>query len=78
MRATTWSISRALSLCETGLAISRAVASAICSTSTRLFSVSVVPVAVRSTIASVRPISGAISTDPLTSTISAWRPVLVK
>ena len=33
------------------------------------------PVAVRSTIASTSPVSGASSTEPLTSTISAWRPV---
>ena len=64
----------ALSLCATGLAISRAVARAISSRTTSPFSRSVVPVAVRSTIASTRPVSGASSTEPLTSTISAWRP----
>ena len=36
------------------------------------------PVAVRSTIASTSPVSGASSTEPLTSTISAWRPVSSK
>ena len=41
----------------------------------RLFSASVLPVAVRSTMPSTRPVSGASSTEPFTSTISAWRPV---
>ena len=36
------------------------------------------PVAVRSTIPSTSPVSGASSTEPLTSTISAWRPVRSK
>ena len=35
-------------------------------------------VAVMSTIASARPVIGASSTEPLTSTISAWRPVTSK
>ena len=39
---------------------------------------SVRPVAVRSTIPSTRPVSGASSTEPLTSTISAWRPLSAK
>ena len=50
----------------------------ISSRTIRPFSRSVVPVAVRSTIASARPVSGASSTEPLTSTISAWRPVRSK
>ena len=50
----------------------------ISSRTTSPFSRSVVPVAVRSTIASTRPVSGASSTEPLTSTISAWRPVAAK
>ena len=67
---------RRLAACAaTGLAISRAVQTAISSRITSPFSRSVVPVAVRSTIASASPVSGASSTDPLTSTISAWRPV---
>ncbi len=65
----------ARSLWATGLAISRAVQTAISSRMTSPFSRSVVPVAVRSTIASASPVRGASSTDPLTSTISAWRPV---
>ena len=77
-RSTTSSMAAALSLCATGLAISRAVATAISSRTTSPFSRSVVPVAVRSTIASTRPVSGASSTEPLTSTISAWRPVRSK
>ena len=75
VRSSSSSIAAAFSLCATGLAISRAVQTAISSRTTRLFSRSVVPVAVRSTIASTRPVSGASSTDPLTSTISACRPV---
>ena len=51
---------------------------AISSRITSPFSRSVVPVAVRSTIASTIPVSGASSTEPLTSTISAWRPVRSK
>ena len=51
---------------------------AISSRTTSPFSRSVVPVAVRSTIASHSPVSGASSTEPLTSTISAWRPVRSK
>ena len=53
-------------------------ARAISSRTTRLFSRSVVPVAVRSTIASTSPVSGASSTEPLTSTISTCRPVRSK
>ena len=75
IRATTRSIAAAFSLWATGLAIRRAVEAAISSRITRPFSRSVVPVAVRSTIASTRPVSGASSTEPLTSTISTWRPV---
>ncbi len=41
----------------------------------RPFSTSVRPVAVRSTIPSASPHNGASSTEPLTSTTSAWRPV---
>ena len=63
----------AFSLWATGLAISRAVHTARVSRMTRLFSRSVVPVAVRSTIASTSPVSGASSTEPLTSMISTWR-----
>ena len=68
----------AFSLWATGLAIRRAVEVMISSRMTRPFSRSVVPVAVRSTIASTSPVSGASSTEPLTSTISAWRPVSSK
>ena len=68
----------ALSLCDTGFAIRRAVQTPISSTSRRLFSSSVRPVAVRSTMPSTSPVSGASSTEPLTSTISAWRPVPAK
>ena len=74
-RSSRSSIAAAFSLCATGLAIRRAVHTTISSRTTRLFSRSVVPVAVRSTIASTMPVSGASSTEPLTSTISAWRPV---
>ena len=69
------SIAAARSLWATGLAIRRAVHSTISSRTMRSCSRKVVPVAVRSTIASTMPVSGASSTDPLTSTISAWRPV---
>ena len=71
-------IAVARSLCATGLAISRAVDGKMSSRITSPFSRSVVPVAVRSTMPSTRPVSGASSTEPLTSTISAWRPVLAK
>src|ERR687895_436186 len=72
------SISAAFSLCATGLAISRAVQTPISSTTRSPFSSRVRPVAVRSTIPSTRPVSGASSTEPFTSTISAWRPVSAK
>ena len=52
-----------------------AVEAAISSRITSPFSRSVVPVAVRSTMPCTSPVSGASSTEPLTSTISAWRPV---
>src|SRR5206468_3267498 len=78
MRATSPSISAAFSLWATGLAMSRAVDSQIASRSTSPFSTSVLPVAVRSTIASASPVSGASSTEPFTSTISACRPVAAK
>ena len=58
--------------------MSRAVERKISSRTTRPFSRKVVPVAVRSTIASTSPVSGASSTEPFTSTISAWRPVRSK
>ena len=48
------------------------------STTRRLFSASVLPLAVRSTMPSTSPVSGASSTEPFTSTISAWRPVSAK
>ena len=59
MRVTSASISAAFSLWATGLAISRAVHSQISSWATSPFSSSVLPVAVRSTIPSTRPVSGA-------------------
>ena len=71
IRSTSLSISSAFSLWATGLAISRAVQTPISSTTRRSFSSSVRPLAVRSTMPSTRPVSGASSTDPFTSTISA-------
>src|SRR5204863_354421 len=76
--ATSRSSPEAFSLWATGLAISRAVEAMMSSRTTSPFSRSVVPVCVRSTIASTIPVSGASSTEPLTSTISAWRPVSSK
>ena len=55
-------------------AISRAVEQPTSSTIRSRFSRSVRPVCVRSTIASTRPTSGASSTDPWSSTISARWP----
>src|SRR4029453_10553451 len=72
------STSRERSLCATRLATKRALQSAISSRTSRSLSSSVRPVATRSTIPSARPTSGASSTEPFTSTTSAWRPVSSK
>src|SRR5215207_9490163 len=75
---TSSSTSSARSLCETRLAISRAVLVAICSRTSSPFSFRVRPLATRSTMPSASPTSGASSTEPLTSITSAWRPVCSK
>ena len=68
----------ARSLWATRLATKRAVHSTISSRTSRSFSSRVRPVATRSTMPSARPISGASSTEPLTSITSTWRPVASK
>ena len=62
----------------TRLAIRRADEAKISSRSTSPFSRRVRPVATRSTMPWASPTSGASSTEPLTFTTSAWRPVAVK